>query len=205
MPKAGPDKQLCGGQRLNQPPGTLCTQRAGWGTAHPGVGYCKRHGGATGSHTRAAQKEIARQEVARLGLSSDIEPMPVDPREALALELWRSHFNVTVLEALVGKLGLHEGGIYGKTYHVSGIETGEAKPHVLVAMYNAERQHLTSVALSAHKAGVEERRVQIQQDTALLFADAIRGILTDLGVADREDAPAIVRRHLTLISGGMAA
>jgi hypothetical protein len=36
------------------------------------------------------------------------------------------------------------------------------------------------------------------------MATAIRGVLTELGVIDRPDVPAIVRQHLTLIAGQIA-
>jgi hypothetical protein len=40
---------------------------------------------------------------------------------------------------MVDSLELGEGGLYAETYHVSGRKTGEAKPHVLYTMLQAER------------------------------------------------------------------
>jgi hypothetical protein len=201
VPKAGPDKRLCGAQRLNQPEGATCTQRAGWGTDHPGVGRCKRHGGATESHQRAAALEIARQECEVLGI-----PIETTPAEALIREVWEASGNVAFYRRLVQELPTHpegriyvppdgdEGkgywgdgkvGVYGPTYHVSGIPTGEAKPHVLVVLYNDERKRLVDAASAALKAGVEERRVRIAEADAERIMDAQMKAFAAMGLADR--------------------
>lgn len=214
MPKAGPDKQLCGGQRYGQPEGVLCEQRAGWGTDHPGIGYCKRHGGSTRNHKRAAALEIARQECVTLGIHVEI-----DPSEALLREVWESAGNVAFYRQLIQALPTHpdpdvyvtddEGdghwergttGVYGRTYHVSGVPTGEAKPHVLVVLYNQERDRLRAVCEAAIRANVEERRVQLAEREGQMIADVLKGVLTELGVYDRPEAPAIVRKHLALVA-----
>jgi hypothetical protein len=71
-----------------------------------------------------------------------------------------------------------EVGIYGRTYHVSGIPTGEAKPHILVVLYGQERDRLRVVAAEALRAGVEERRLQIAEaDAAMLLAAQARALV----------------------------
>lgn len=205
MPAAGPDKQLCHAQRPNQPEGVLCTQRAGWGTDHPGVGRCKRHGGSTESHEKAASLEIARRECRTLGL-----PIEVNPAEALITELWEATGNVAFYRELVQKLPTHpdfdtfvrpmdedgeiigeghwergEPGVYGRTYHVSGNPTGEAKPHVLLQLYNEERKHLVNVAAAALRAGVEERRVRMAEADATQILGAQVKALVAMGLSDR--------------------
>ena len=182
--------------------GGKCQRPAGWGTPTPGIGRCKLHGGATASHQRKAKREIARQECVRLGLELDAEIGHVDPRDVLEEELWRARCNVATLEWLVGRLPLAEGGIYGRIYHATGEPTGEARPHVLVTMYNEERRHLTAVAVSAAKAGVEERRVAVAERIGQQIAEVIRGVLADLGVSDRgQEVAHSVRRHLALVAG----
>jgi hypothetical protein len=199
MREYDPDKH-CGGQRPNQPPGTLCTLTKGWGTDHPGVGHCRRHAGNTPSHRVAAQREIARQECDRLGI-----PIEVDPGEALIREVFETAGNVAFYRALVQELPTHpdpdvyvpgdgetEGhwergnpGVYGRTYHVSGVPTGEAKPHILVTLYNDERKHLTDVALGALRAGVDERRVRLAEQDATWVMDAQVKALIAIGMGDR--------------------
>lgn len=154
MPKAGPDKQLCGAQRPNQPKGVTCTQRAGWGTDHPGIGKCKRHGGATHTHIAAAEEQLARQECVRLGI-----PIRMNAAEAMVQEIEEAAGNVAFYRSLVAELPTHPTpdlfvvdendpednghwergapGVYGPTYHQSGVPTGEAKAHILVSLYGA--------------------------------------------------------------------
>lgn len=59
-------KPKCGAQRPRQPAGILCTQPAGWGTSHLGVGRCKRHGGSTPTQVIAAEKVVAERAAATL-------------------------------------------------------------------------------------------------------------------------------------------
>ncbi len=62
----GEGKPKCGAQRPNQPRGTLCGRPAGWGTPHPGVGRCKRHGGSTQFQAVAVEKVEAERAAATL-------------------------------------------------------------------------------------------------------------------------------------------
>jgi hypothetical protein len=60
------DKPKCGAQRPRQPEGTHCGQPAGWGTSHPGVGRCRRHGGSTPTQVIAAERLVAERASATL-------------------------------------------------------------------------------------------------------------------------------------------
>lgn len=200
MPRAGPDVELCGAQRTDQPPGVTCRQRAGWGTPHPGIGWCKRHSGSTPSGVRSAQHQIARQAVTRLMLIDPDEIGEIDARDVLAEELWRSRAAVAVLGALVNNLAPVSGGLYGPLRHPDGSPTGRALPHVLWVMLSDERRHLRAVASDAAKAGVEARRIELAEATAQLVADVIRAVLADPALkldADAQQAGALAAaRHL---------
>jgi hypothetical protein len=201
VPAPGPDKALCAAQLPNQPKGRTCKQRAGHGTKHPGVGRCKRHGGSTPNHERSASVEIARRECVALGI-----PIETDPAEALMGELWEASGNVAFYRQLVQQLPTHptrgeyfppdedepkghwepgETGVYGPTYHVSGIATGEAKPHILVVLYNQERDRLRAVCEAMLRANVEERRVRMAEADAAKILQAQVGALVALGLGDR--------------------
>lgn len=205
MSEFNPDKH-CGAQRANQPPGTLCTRNKGWGTSHPGVGHCKRHGGSTPSQTKAAEREIAEQAVVKLMLVDPSDMQDIDARDVLAEELWRSRAAVIVLGQLVNDLGLDEGGLYARTYHVSGLETGEAKPHVLWVMLMEERKHLRSVAVEAAKAGVEARRIELAEAQANAVAMLLRAVFADpelaLDQARQHVAAQVAARHLRALPPG---
>jgi hypothetical protein len=142
-------------------------------------------------------------------------PVETDPGEALLGELAETAGNVAFYRQLVQQLPGHpepdeylsgkdgDGrwerggpGVYGPTFHVSGVPTGEARPHVLVQLYNRERKHMVDVASAALRAGVEDHRVRIAERDGLALAQAIRGILNDLGVSDHPDAGKVVRQHL---------
>lgn len=184
MPAAPPDQPRCGAQRSGQPRGVLCTQVAGWGTDHVGVGRCKRHGGNTPAHREGAKAEYQRLVCDRLGI-----PVEVDPGDALIHAVWEAAGNVEFYRSLVAEMQTHPtkgklvetedgerfldqgtSGIYGPTYHQSGIPTGEAKPNILVVLYNDERDRLASYAKAALQANVDERRVRMAEaDARMLF------------------------------------
>jgi hypothetical protein len=202
---AGDDKH-CGAKKRN---GKHCERPKGWGTSHPGVGCCKLHGGSTPTHERAAEIELARRECLTLGI-----PIETHPIEALIHEVWEAAGNVAFYRQLVQQLPTHpvddvlvpavevEGedgkpqtipahwergasGVYGRTYHVSGIPTGEAKPHVLVVLYNDERKRLREASDSALRANVDERRVRIAEADAERITAAQMRALTAMGLGDR--------------------
>jgi hypothetical protein len=202
----------CGAIRKGKPP---CKRPKGWGTDHPGIGYCKLHGGSTPTHERAAQTEIARRECSMLGV-----PIETTPADALIHEVREAAGNVAFYRELVQQLATHptsaervehtewaddgkvewipeEPGIYAPTRHVSGIPTGEAKPHILVVLYNDERKHLVAVAAAALRAGVEERRVQMAEADAERIEVAHVRALEAMGLADRlEEFRDEFRAHL---------
>lgn len=198
MPAYDPDKH-CGGQRANQPEGTLCTRPKGWGTPHLGVGRCKRHGGSTPNHITAAHLEIAKNECATLGI-----PIETTPADALIQEVWEACGNVEFYRGLVQELRTHpepdvfvtddddgghwergEAGMYGRTYHVSGLPTGEAKEHILLRLYNDERKRKLEASAAALRAGVDERRVRLAEADATWITAAQVKQLELMGLADR--------------------
>jgi hypothetical protein len=137
---------------------------------------------------------MAKQAVAVYGL-----PRDVDPHVALLEELHRTAGHVDWLSRRIAaferadELKQLAAGAGGATWE---------RPAVWVELYQAERRHLAAVAKVCIEVGVEERRVSLAERQGALVAEAIRGILTDLGVVDRPDAAAVVRRHLTLVVSG---
>lgn len=177
----GHGKPKCGAKGRSGKP---CGRPAGWGTDHVGVGRCKMHGGSTPTHRRGAAIELQRRACDRLGV-------PVSPEEgdpgALLLGLVREAAgNVEFYRSLVAELPTHpeagewgenrdtgqpyfrqgDPGVYGPTYHPSGIPTGEAKPHILVVLYGEERDRLARFTKEALAANVEERRLRLEESDA---------------------------------------
>lgn len=196
------------------------------GQAVTGSDKCRMHGAGGGKARTNAQRnaelEQARIECAKLGLS-----IQIDPGEALVQELWETAGNVAFYRQLVQDLPTHPDpdtfvaggmdqdgspghwergapGVYGRSYHVSGLPTGEAKPHILVQLYNDERKHLTDVAASALKAGVDQRRVELEQERASLMADIFRRVFEDPGLeltAQQQRAGMMTAaKHLRLVA-----
>lgn len=144
------------------------------------------------THERSAQVEILRQTADRLGISRE-----VDPAEALLELVWEAAGNVEFYRSLVEALPIHPEddelvmsdvtglpywqrgapGIYGRTYHQSGIPTGEAKRVILVQMYDDERDRLERYVKDALAAKIDERRVQIaERDARELFTSVGRAM-----------------------------
>jgi hypothetical protein len=197
------DKQFCNAQRSKQPKGVLCTRPAGWGTDHPGVGKCKRHGGSTENHRKAAAKVQAEAAVALYGL-----PREIAPHEALIEELYRTAGHVAWLEQIIraGAISAAQNPT-GKRRTVKldqAVFGGGDQPSVWLDLYERERKHLKDVAKTCISLGMEERRVRIAEEQGQIFAQAVKGILTELGVIDRPEVPSVVRRHLTLVAGQAA-
>lgn len=207
----------CGAKRRQG--GEPCRKPAGWGVPGVKVGRCRLHLGGTPSHVVAASKELARQACVTLGI-----PIETHPAEALLREVCETAGNVEFYRSLVQELPTHpepdeyiegdEGdghwergdpGVYGRTYHVSGIPTGEAKPHILVTLYNEERKHLLAATTAALKAGCDAKRVQIEEDKATQLADVLRSFAVALG-HDPASEPVrkAFRAQLSVIAGGAA-
>lgn len=192
-----PSYKMCGAKRRGRD--EMCKRPAGWGTKHVGIGACKLHGGAAPSSNVAGQRLQLEAECERLGL-----PIQVSPTQAMLNEIWETAGNIQFYRLLVQQLPTHpeddqvefdhEGkaiwrrgapGVYGRTYHVSGVPTGEAKPHVLVQLYNDERKHLVDVTKSAIGLGLEQRRVDLEENRAAEVFRAVTLALTSMGLAER--------------------
>lgn len=183
MPAAGPDKQLCGAQRLGEDKGVLCKQRAGWGTDHPGTGYCKRHGGNTATHRASAQTELVKQAAVRYGLAVDI-----DPAVAMMQLVAKSYGSVLYLEARVAEL---DEPFLGD------------RPHVAWQMLQVERKHHAEVCRDAVRAGVERRAIELAEGTARQVVQVMAAFAARLGFdpADPRVREA-GREALQLVEGG---
>ena len=62
-----------------------------------------------------------------------------------------------------------------------------AGPSIWPDLYDRERKHLVAVATAAIRADVEERRVRLAESQGELVAQAIRAILTDLGLSPEQE------------------
>lgn len=194
----------CGGKKRDGS-GNTCTQPAGWGTDHPGIGRCKLHGGATPNHVAAARVEQARRDVATYGLPVDIEP-----GLALLQEVHRTAGHVAWLGAKVAEMdeadlvwGVTEETDKGASEYPGTDTTRAAKPNVWLTLYQQERKHLVDVSAATVKAGVDKAIVKLTEQQGALLAGAISRILDalDLSPVQRARVPEVVPGVLLEIAG----
>jgi hypothetical protein len=208
-----------------------CRQPPGAGTAHPGVGRCRWHGGSSPQAQLSGQLVIARQEAMVMGT-----PLPMEPHEAILQCIAIAAGEVRYASEQIAKLELEdavgmvvtthtrprkffggaeiaddEGTVDGEATAVAGdrsatgwvTEVKHEAPalHIWITTRRAAMDRLVQYSATALKAGVEERRVRVAESVGQALADAMRGVLLDLGMADDPRAPAVMRKHLTLLAG----
>lgn len=175
-------------------------------------------------------------ELDRLGI-----PVEVDPSEAMLAMVHEAAGNVAFLRMRVQQL--EQGGrLTGESDDedllaaLANIGEGQAKPvkslrgtiagrvdpknlkaerHVLVAMYDDERERLVRWSKACRDAGVEEHRVALAEKQGAMLAEVLRDFLASLsgaliaaGLAQEvirrvfaQDVPPLVRAALTSASG----
>lgn len=153
---------------------------------------CRSHGGSApqvlAASARNLQAQAAAAAVVTFGLPEDITP-----EEALYQELHRTAGAVAYIQGLVQSL---DAPGLGQATRNSG-----RVPSIWVDLYQRERKHLTEVAATCIRVGLEERRVRIIEEQGATVAQLLRNVLTDLGVDPAsEQARQVVRRHLTAVS-----
>lgn len=187
---------------------------------------CKWHGGAAPQVQAAAERrqmvEEARADLVRLGVS--IETTPIEALEAM---LWESAGNVAVLRELVSDLPAHpqiiddpevveqlaegqphggwlrrrqaEGGVVVLRQGIYGPDhLGDGRAHVLVAMYDAERDRLARIAKDCAALGIDERRTRVAEATTERLFAAVRAAIDAAGLA-----PAQREAFTQALAGGL--
>lgn len=160
-----------------------CRLGAGHGTDHVGFGFCKFHGGSTPNGAKHAAK------IQAVAAAAGTE---VEPHDALLHSLGQQHGIAEFFASKVAELADDQVVTKGELHH--WIRFWEDA--------NRARAQLAKVAIDA---GVDERRIRLEEALVSQLANAIDGLLTALGVRDHPDAPAAVERAFRLIEGGKAA
>lgn len=195
---------VCGAKNRQGKP---CTRPAGWGTDHNGVGRCKHHGGATPGAQVSGMVELARRQGLVMGI-----PLDVAPHEALLECIRIAAGEVQYASERIAELDPDE--VYGAVVSTrplkleKGAESmtervedhGPPALHIWIQVRHGAMDRLVNYSKIALAAGIAERQVRVAEQQGQLLAAAIRGVLEDLGVADRPEVPAIVRRRLALIA-----
>lgn len=204
--------QACAGHLKNGP-------RTGLGCTNPpltGLTVCRTHGGGTkralDKSGRAKAAQAAAKELARLG-----QTIEIGPAEALLdLVHWTAGEVVFWRQRVQAIADGDEAALtWGKTSEVKKTSgqwpgtdtTSAAHPNVAYAMLTNASDRLANYAAAALKAGVEERRVRLAEQTGDLVATVIRRILDALALtpAQLELVPQVVPRELRAITQGAPA
>lgn len=175
--------------RKKQPPHGPCTQAAGAGTDHPGIGRCKLHLGSTRNHAKAAQAVKARQAVAAFAL-----PREIEPHQALLDALYRWAGMVTYLAGVIAEFDSDD---ELKQLSIGAGREKFERPAVWVDMYGAALKEQARVAKACVDAGIDERRIRLAEEHGRALDAVLRGVLGDVF--------AVLGRVLAAELGGMAA
>lgn len=179
----------CGG-RKRQGEGT-CTQPAGWGTNHPGIGHCKLHGGSTTTHTTQAVRRRAETEarsvLAELGVSAVEDPLAALLKLAGQVLAWQEA-TARLVNGLEDEVR-YEG--------VSGAEQLRAE----VALYERAMDRAVAVLAAIARLNIEERLARVTERQADAVIEAIDAALAAAGVTGQDAARArqAAARHLRAV------
>lgn len=173
--------RLCGARTLRK--GTPCRRPAGWGTDHPGVGYCKHHIGSTRNGRIHAARQAAQLEAARIGLAIE-----TDPLEALGIVLGIAASQVGFLRSKVAELD--DGDVLTK---------GELHP--TIRALNNSIEQLRVAAKTAADAGVEQRRLELDEFAVDRVVSYIRAVLGEIGLtpAQQQQMRGAMAKHCQLL------
>lgn len=172
-------ERLCGAETRS---GGTCAKTAGWGTTHVGTARCRLHGGATPTHVRAAAAALAR------GFGGELD---VEPVEAL---LW-------MVRAAAGEVAYATAMV--EAIEPAGLVDGQQMNAWVVARRQA-MDRLARFAAMTLGAGVAERQVRLAERYGGLIGQLLERVLAGLELtsAQRDAAPEIVRRELSVLEGG---
>lgn len=208
-----PDHNYCGAKRTRNG-GTPCTQPAGWGTEHVGIGPCKLHGGSTSAHVARAAKVQAQMHAVTMGA-----PVDIDPHEALLWCVRTAAGEVAYCNAMVAAIDPDAAtgaqlqrkvrplkGEYGEE---SMSQLAEEKTytdprlHIWITTRHGALERLAKFSKMALDAGVAERQVQLAEQWADVLGQAIGNILVGLKLtsAQQQLAPELVRANLAVLEG----
>lgn len=187
-PAPGPDPTItrrC--KAMAKRTGVQCEHRAMLGQE-----VCRVHGGKSPRAMAAAKRRLAveevRREAARLGGSLEVHPLDV-----LLDSVGEAAANVAVLRSAIADLGVHVGedGI-AVPERVIEFEKGgthvAAREHILVAMYNAERERQNKWSKMCLDAGVDERKVRLKEEQGQVLGKALDAAVTSAAYVDAVQA-----------------
>ena len=175
----------------------------------PGLNVCDMHGGKTPVAVAAAERRL-QERAALTALESFGVPVVVDPHTALLQELHRTAGAVAWTGAIVAELD-RKALVWGITKEKDGGDdagtTREAKPNIWYELWARERKHLVEVAKACVSAGIEERRVRLEERDARMVVSKFDAAVAKVGLADEqayELKVAFAEEFLAVEAGGQS-
>lgn len=188
------DRPICG---ANKPNGEVCKAAKGMGTSHPGSGRCKFHGGSSQNGNLFA----ARQQVMAMASEADAEPSEVllkaircDWGAVLYVQDRLSNCNERIVDAEAEA-------------DYEALESAHKAMAMWQQTYGDWVDRAAKHSKLALDAGIQERQIKMMEETAVLLAQVVRGVLDglDLSPAQRTKAPDLVRTHMLAIDTQVAS
>ena len=177
---------ICGAQKHD---GSICSQRAGWGTTHVGWGRCRHHGGMLrGGAIAAAREEMH-------GMA---RPANVSAQQALRAVLRLAAGQLAYASAQVSNLS--DDDLFVRAYSPSdGAIT--MVPHHWLKLQRDVMNDVARYSKMAMDAGVAERGILVKEQQTTMVADLLERVVDSLELTDeqREQLGPTIRRHLTLV------
>lgn len=222
-PAAGPEQPPApADQPMSQPqakapggkPGTYCEEHRRYecgaeksrqrGPCHAAAepdnaaGRCRSHKGGPSARAVALANRLVRAE------PTYGTPIKISAEEALVGELWRTAGHVKWLGDRVAELEAQAltWGQDRKVVRYWGEYPGseiieQARPHILLELYDRERKHLVHVAAEILRAGLAAQLLRTAQELGTTFGKVVEAILGDMQLTAEQQAlvPVVVPRR----------
>lgn len=151
-----------------------------------GFTVCPKHGADAPQVIAARDRRVAERE-AIAALEVFGVPIVVDPHTALLQELHRTAGAVAWAGAVVQSLEKDD-LVWGVTKEKTGGDdhgtTRESKPNAWYVIWVQERKHLVEVSKACVSAGIEERRVRLEERDARMVVAKFESAVTKVGLTD---------------------
>lgn len=181
-----PPKEFCGGKKGNGEP---CLRDAGWGTDHPGIGYCKQHGGdTTNQKTNVAGAEAA-------GMA---KPLAVTPGQAMQGVMRLAAGQLMYATSKVAELkDGDEMGVHGMW------EMTEAgpMPNRWIRLQGQLMDKLAKYGKACADMGMAERQQALAEEQTQMLGRFLEHVVGDLGLtaAQQKRLGPAIRKHMPLL------
>lgn len=183
-------KSLCGHKIDGEGLRGRCRNAAGWGTSHPGTGFCAHHGGEPSRELTRAGAAFAPSGTT-LPIPAPTVPIQVEPHNAALWAIWITAGEISYLNSLI---------------EAAGDDTSEIR--TILKERRPLVRELRQSANDAMRSGLSEKQLHLAERMAAIVGEAIMEVTARLNLTrrQREAFPIIldeVLRNLELGNGNV--